>query len=145
MLESFQRRDGKCCAQSLPLYFPGRTLSKVKVMELPLPESWRLLFSPWRLRACKVTSRSPQVSAEETRRVSHGCPHDYTHLNRFLLKTEHLSQRGGLDCEGNTNSGPPEGDAINGSTKDSQREKGEKAVIEYPPYTKHRPGPCKQQ
>lgn len=49
----------------LLLYLPGRTLSKVKVMELTLPESWRLRFSPWRLRDCRVTNRSPQVSVEE--------------------------------------------------------------------------------
>lgn len=51
----------------LPLYFPGSTLSKVKVMELTLTESWRLRFSPWRLSDCRVTNRSPQVSREKTR------------------------------------------------------------------------------
>ena len=54
----------------LLLYFPGSTLSNVKVIELTLPESWRLRFSPWRLSDCKVTSRSPQVSAEK-RQVGH--------------------------------------------------------------------------
>lgn len=44
----------------LPLYFPGSTLSKVKVMELTLTESWRL-------SDCRVTNRSPQVSTEKTR------------------------------------------------------------------------------
>lgn len=58
----------------LPLYFPGSTLSKVKVMELTLPESCRLRFSPWRLSDCRVTNRSPQVSVDRNPRTSHDPP-----------------------------------------------------------------------
>lgn len=54
----------------LPLYFPGSTLSKVKVMELTLPESCRLRFSPWRLSDCRVTNRSPQVSVDRNLRLT---------------------------------------------------------------------------
>lgn len=57
-------RAARCRLWVLLLYFPGSTLSKVNVIELTLPESWRLRFSPWRLTDCSVTSRSPQVSAE---------------------------------------------------------------------------------
>lgn len=59
--------------QVSPLYFPGSTLSNVKAIELTLPESWRLRFSPWRLRDCRVTRRSPQVSAETDGKASFDC------------------------------------------------------------------------
>ena len=89
------------CLRVSLLYFPGRTLSKVNVMELTLPESWRLRFSPWRLTDCRVTSRSPQVSTEKRQEGSIRRPSGTTaHVRTLDLGVLHATYRS-----------PPEGSA----------------------------------